>query len=620
MAAIDSRPSIAVLPFENRSRDPDDAFFVEGIHDDILSQLSKVGGLRVISRTSVEQFRDTKVPMKAIADQLRVTKILEGGVQRAGDRVRIQVQLIDASSDAHLWAESYDRELTATNIFAIQSELAAAIAGALKATLTPEEQARVKVVSTQNLEAWEAYQLGKQRMARRTSAGLVNAEHYFRKALDLDPKFALAHVGLADTLILQIEYNGAPEKTARDNARNAVGEALKLDPNLAEAWASSAEILNDGRQNDYVESMFRRAIGLNPNYAQARHWYSWFLTKTGRYDEALVQIQRAVELDPLSTASHETVGVVLEGLGRFHEAEAAYRKVVTINPSNPGGYADLALLNGYARNRFTEAVPLTEKAIELDPNNPSAFTILAQLYLDLGEDHEAFKTVAHAAKRWPDASSVQVTSASVGLFQPHSVKVLHDAQRRIDTYPRSPWALTILRNADLQKNRYDAAIQRYQRSYPELLMRGAPRVDRSNYGASFDLALVLQRRGDNEQAKALLDGAARVIQSVPRLGWDGYGIADVQIQALRGQRATALMALREAEQAGWRLGWRYYRDLDPNLDAIRKEPEFRTVFADIERDMARQRAELAARPKDARLDFAHSHSVQSPTPSSDSRP
>ena len=147
----------------------------------------------MISRTSVEQFRDTKLSMKAIADQLGVTKILEGGVQRAGDRVRVTVQLIDAATDAHLWAENYDRELTAANIFAIQSEVATAIAGALKAALTPAEQSASTHVPTQNLEAWEAYQLGKQRMAKRTSAALAEAERYFRKAIALDPKFALAY-------------------------------------------------------------------------------------------------------------------------------------------------------------------------------------------------------------------------------------------------------------------------------------------------------------------------------------------------------------------------------------------------------------------------------------------
>ena len=191
-AATDTRPSVAVLPFENRSREADDAFFVDGIHDDILTQLTKVGALKVIARTSVEQFRDTKLTTREIGEKLGVTKVLEGGVQRAGDRVRINVQLIDAATDAHVWAENYDRELTAASIFAIQSEVAAAIAGALKAALTPGEQARIDAIPTQNLEAWQAYQLGKQRMAKRTSAALTEAEKYFRKATTLDAKFALA--------------------------------------------------------------------------------------------------------------------------------------------------------------------------------------------------------------------------------------------------------------------------------------------------------------------------------------------------------------------------------------------------------------------------------------------
>ena len=193
--SADARPSIAVLPFDNRSRVEDDIFFVDGIHDDILTQLSKLSALTVISRTSVERFRDTKLPIKEIARQLGVTSILEGGVQRGGERVRINVQLIDAATDAHLWAETYDRELTAANLFGVQSEVATAIAGALKATLTADEKARVDAVPTQNLEAWEAYQLGRQRMARRSSESLAEAEQFFRKAVALDPQFAVGARG-----------------------------------------------------------------------------------------------------------------------------------------------------------------------------------------------------------------------------------------------------------------------------------------------------------------------------------------------------------------------------------------------------------------------------------------
>ena len=264
--------------------------------------------MKVIARTSVEQFRDTKLTTKEIGEKLGVTKVLEGGVQRAGDRVRVTVQLVDAMTDTHLWAESYDRELTAANIFAIQSEVAAAIAGALQTALTPAEQARAKAVPTQNLQAWEAYQLGKQRMAKRTSADFADAEQFFREAIALDPKFALAYVGLADTLTLQIQYSGAPKESALSNAEKALAEALELDPNLAEAWASSGLIANQRSQYDRAESMFRRALELNPNYAPARHWYSVVLDTVGRLDEALAQIQRAAELDPLSTVIKDVLG------------------------------------------------------------------------------------------------------------------------------------------------------------------------------------------------------------------------------------------------------------------------------------------------------------------------
>ena len=270
-----------MLPFENRSDQSEDAFFVDGIHDDILTQLTKVGALKVIARTSVEQFRDTKLTTKEIGEKLGVTKVLEGGVQRAGDRVRVTVQLIDTATDAHLWAENYDRELTAANIFAIQSDVAAAIAEALKATLTASEKARVDAVPTQNLQAWEAYQLGRQRLAKRTSIGLIEAEKFFRRALERDPEFALAYCGLADSLSLRLDYTDAPIKATLQEAQTAVDRALNLDPELADAWASSGLIAHYREQYVQAVEMYRRAIELNPNNAMAFKWYANVLKLSG---------------------------------------------------------------------------------------------------------------------------------------------------------------------------------------------------------------------------------------------------------------------------------------------------------------------------------------------------
>ena len=301
--SADARPSIAVLPFENRSQLKDDAYFVDGVHDDILTQLSKISSLRVISRTSVERFRKSELSIKQIAEQLGVGSVLEGGVQRAGETVRINVQLINARDDAHLWADSYDRKLTAANIFEIQSEIANAIAGALKTSLNPAEQSRLKAIPTQSLQAWQQYQRGKQRLATRNSASLVEAEGHFRKAVALDPAFALAWVGLADALALQTLYAGRPFDAAIPAAEQAVAHALKLDPDLAEAWTSAANNAAYRLQPEKAVQMFKRAIALNPNYATAHHWLSTTLVDLGRFEEALTAVEHAVALTPCQQSS-----------------------------------------------------------------------------------------------------------------------------------------------------------------------------------------------------------------------------------------------------------------------------------------------------------------------------
>jgi TolB-like protein/Flp pilus assembly protein TadD len=598
----DPRPSIAVLPFENRSDVEKDAFFVDGIHDDILTQLAKIGSMRVIARTSVEPFRDTKLTTREIAEQLGVTKLLEGGVQRAGDRVRVTVQLIDAANDAHVWAENYDRELTAANIFAIQSEVATAIAGALRTALTPAEQARAQAVPTQNLEAWEAYQLGQQRMAKRTNADLSDAERFFREAISRDPKFALAYLGLADAVTLQLDYGGGSLESNLSTAEKAVAEALRLDPNLAEAWASSGLIASYRSQIDRAESMYRRAIELNPNYATVHHWYGFLLRNVGRLDDALVQQQRAVELDPLSVMARVNLGAIQEALGRFPEAEAAYRKAIEIDPSRPAPFVYLAMMNALSLNRFAAAVPLARKSIELDPSSTNPRSLLAALYFDLGDDARFTELTLQASKRWPDDSWINFQSALVYLLRKDPAAAIRHAQRAYEQAPTYREALAILANADVQNGRYDAALERYQKAFPELFVQSGPRFDGSNYGAAIDLALIARQQGDGKRMGELLDGAERVIRKQRRLG-NGYGVSDVQILAVRGERNSALKKLREAEQAGWRVLWRYYRDFDPALASIRNEPEFKAIFADIERDMARQRAALAARPKDAPLDL-----------------
>jgi TolB-like protein/Tfp pilus assembly protein PilF len=604
-APTDARPSVAVLPFENRSRLEDDAYFVDGIHDDILTQLSKLSALKVISRTSVEQFRSTNLPIKAIAQQLGVTTILEGGVQRGGDRVRVNVQLIDAASDNHLWAETYDRELTAANIFAIQSELSTAIAGALQAALTPAERKRVSAIPTKNLEAWESYQLGRQRMARRTTEALSDAEGFFQQAIDRDPNFALAYVGLADTLMLQVNYGAAELEAVIARVKTLVAKAQALDPELAEAVASSASLAQGLNDWPKAEAEFRRAIELNPNYATAHQWYAGLLQYLGRKDDALVHARRAAELDPRSAIVRNNLARVLMSRGQFADALTELAEAIEIDPSQPNAYFEIGLVNAYALGRIDHAVPWIARSVELDPGNPSAIAYLAGLYLDLGEERTAEQLVAQALRVDKGTGPPDFTASMAALYRGQSDVASKHAQDALKAMPQVTLMLAVQRNADLRANDYTSARNRYARAYPELIADPSPKVDAGNTWAAIDLALVLQRSGEDAAADKLLDLSDAALRGGTRLGEEGFGIADVQIHALRGEKTKALSALREAERAGWRGPvWRYYRDHDPELASIRDEPEFKAIFADIERDMARQRAALAARPKGAPLDLS----------------
>ena len=244
------------------------------MHDDLLTTLAKIGSMKVISRTSVMEYRDTTKKIPDIARELGVANILEGGVQRAGNQVRINVQLIDAATDEHLWAEIYDRELTAENLFAIQSEISKAIADALHATLSPEEVDRIDAVPTQSLDALDHYLRGRKYMATRNVVDLERATQEFLKAVEIDPDFALAWVGVADSHALLSGYKAVPLGTF-DNIRDeAINKALEIDPQLGEAYASLGSLLV--HRGDYAgaEAAYDKAIEFTPNYSTAYHWHS----------------------------------------------------------------------------------------------------------------------------------------------------------------------------------------------------------------------------------------------------------------------------------------------------------------------------------------------------------
>lgn len=587
--AEDPRPSVAVLPFENRSNDPSDEYFVDGIHDDIVTQLTNVAGLRVIASTSTDRLRGTSLSAKEIGRKLDVSKLLQGRVQRVGDRVRINLVLIDAASESQDWAERYDRSVTGANVLAIQSEVAATVAARLMAGIPAQALSGGKDAATRNLEAWEAFQRGE------NSQNLAEREQFFRRAIAADPQFAKAYLALANVLQRQIYASGARRDVNLPEAEAAVETALQLDPSLPDALVASAEFAQDREGPASAEAILRKAIALNPNYAAAYERLADLLFDEGRVEESVPYAKKGVALDPLSTGLRQSLGRGLEATGRFDEAEAQYRRGVDIDPSSPWALQTLALFEAYVRGRLDIAVTLQEKAVRLAPDNAYLVGTLAGLYLDLEDDARATDLLEEATSRWPDRTNVNVVAQLLALYRGDQLAAIRHAGKVLETSPKHPAGLILLSQADISRGDPAAALARITLAYPELLAPVPAEVTRGNVGMALIAASILLASGDQGRARVLLDRVEKVIRTMPRLGEGGYGITDVGVAVLRGDKAGGIGALREAVKAGWRGPfWRAQLLFDRDTVPLHGDPGFDAAVAEIRRDMARQREELAA--------------------------
>ncbi len=392
-ATADERPTVAVLPLENRSGLSDDEYFTDGIHDEILTQLSKISALSVRGRTSVMRYRETLKSLSEIGEELNARYLLEGSVLRAGPTVRVTVQLIDAQRDEHLWAETYDRRLSIENLLAIQTEVARRIAEELEATLTPDEEERLAAMPTANPEAYDHYLRGRHFWHQRGLAALDSAISYFNQAIFLDPDYARAYAGLAETYVLLPESGGPSIPEVLPFAKAAAERARALDPDLAEAYTASGYIKTvfewdrDAAERDYL-----RAIELNPGYATAHQWYAELLGVTRRWDEALQQARTAVELDPLSPAPNLILGVILAFSGRPDDAIPAFERALESGPDWYQG--TLMLAAAYVlKGDYAAAAPVYDRVAELTGTDPEAYRAYLAALSDPAKMPEAVKAL-----------------------------------------------------------------------------------------------------------------------------------------------------------------------------------------------------------------------------------
>jgi serine/threonine-protein kinase len=407
--------SLAVLPLENFSRDPEQEYFSDGMTEQLITDLAQIGALKVISRTSVMQYKGTRKPIPEIAKELGVDAVIEGSVQRSGDRVRITAQLIEATTDRHLWARSYERDMR--DILAMQGEVAQAIAGEIQVTLTPREKALLASARPVNPEAHELYLRGRYFWNQRTLESYQKGLRYFEQAIEKDPNYALAYVGLADSYALMTVFANVPPGETFSRARVAAQKALELDETLAEAHASLAYIhLNYDLDWAGAKKEFRRSLELNPSYAQAHHWYAHYLTALGKMDEAFAESQRALDLDPLAPVMREHLCWQYMIARQPDQAIERCRQDLEVRPD----FAQIRmhLGNAYLEKRMPEkAMAEFERALSASGNNALYRSSLVRGLAQAGRIAEAEKLLnemkADAKQKY--ISPLEIAAACAGL-------------------------------------------------------------------------------------------------------------------------------------------------------------------------------------------------------------
>ena len=551
-AVAEDRRSIAVLPFDNRSAQTDDQFFVDGMHDDLLTQLARIASLKVISRTSVMSYRNTDKNMRTIGEELGVATILEGGVQRAGDSVRINVQLIDAATDEHIWAETYDRELNAGNIFAMQTAMATAIADALQASLSPEDVARLETVPTRNTRALDFYLSGNDYFNRPSDAAFKPlAVDMYQQAVAEDPEFALAWAALSRAHSTMYWY-AVDSTTERLNlAEEAVREALELAPNLPEAHLALGFFYDLGYR-DYEQALREFAIAEqtladDPYFIEVT---AYTRRRMGAWQEAVARFERLVERDPRNVDLLVQLGVTLSMLRDYAAADRNIARALELAPDDASAY--------YWHVRIPWArggdISLLKQAAENPPMPMGDFGPWFGWFAAIYERN--YDMALSYLQRWEtDAFSVQ------GTYRPKSL--LYGI-----TYQ-------LAGRDELAQPEFQAALARI-----ETELRASPEDPRIHIA----LALTLTGLGEFEAASA---AARRGMRIMPRSRDDMSG-AWYQRQAIVGVFAPAGDVDAVVEELDALLAtpsnWAIEGLLpDPRFDPVRDDPRFQAIVEKYQR-------------------------------------
>jgi len=381
------RKRVAVLPFLNISPDPNDAYFADGLTEELIARLSTISGLEVIARTSTMRYRGTAKSVREIGRELDSGTVLEGSVRKAGSKLRVTAQLIDATTEKHLWVQNYDRQLE--DVFAIQTEVAQNVSDALKTQLLGEERQRIEKKPTEDISAYTFYLKGRYLWNERNKESLEKSIKYFEEAIKRDASFALPYAGIADSYIVLVDHGHLPRSDGFPKAKEAARKALELDETLAEAHTSLANILSCEWDWPGAEEEFARALRSNPNYATAHHWYSIHLESLGRMEEGIRELKIAEELDPLSPMIHAYAGQLYFRARQYDVAMNEYEKALELDPNFVPAHANRVDVY-LAKSMFKEALAEVERVLPFfQPFSTDIKAEIASVYAIAGRTEEA---------------------------------------------------------------------------------------------------------------------------------------------------------------------------------------------------------------------------------------
>jgi len=578
--------SVAVIPFHNRSDLKEDEYFTDGIHDDLLTRISKIRDIKTISRTSVMEYRDTTKNIRVIGEELGVATILEGGVQRAGNQIRINVQLIDAKTDQHLWAETFTRELTAKNIFLIQSEIVNAIATSLQTILSPQEKEANQNFPTQNLNALEEWFQAKSSIGKYTNEGYQEAIVHLENALQFDPNFVIANATLGKLHIGQIRWEGLPREKQIAKAEPLIKKAMSLDNTNSEVFVAYGDLLREVDRGG-AKLAYQTAIDLNPNnaiaYASFASLYRSNLRETSR---AIDLFNKARELDPKDDALGLRLADVLIVAGRFDESKQIVQDIIRRKPGYASAYAVLSSIQYYGDGDIAESQRTFYENVKLDPNVPVNSMLIGFTYEHMGDTEAAIQWLEHALLLAPESTIVLQVQAML-----HELKGEYDDA--VDAYleiPRTRRSSYRLLDVGLKANRTKDVMAYYRKNYPDLFEPDA-QIDRNNFTHALALGRLLRSEGDSVRADRLLKRSLDVVTQGGLFGaWVGsHNNWETRIHMAMENNEAALISFDRVVDDGYHFN---HFVSDPIYQPLYDNPEYQRIIGKVKAELRQERALL----------------------------